>query len=479
MRRGSLAIVLHSHMPYVEGFGTWPFGEEWLWEALASVYLPLLEVLRGQPVTLGLTPVLCDQLETLTGDPGERFTTFLRDIRALIHDEDARGLEEGGEPGLAGEVRRAAGDYAAADEAFTELRGDVLTALKNLPGVELWTSAATHAVLPLVATEPGRQLQIGAGIAAHERRFGDWSGGFWLPECAYEPGLERELAELGTRCFCVDQTDARGLGSLDQLEPVATGAGPVAVPIDWQTVELIWGPDGYPGDAGYRDYHGRTIHDLKPWNNGGGAYDHNRALELAAQHARQFVDHVGRRLDAYRAERGRHGLLCCALDTELIGHWWYEGPAFLGEVLRLSPESGVELVTLPHALDTLEPVAERRLEPSSWGKGKDLSTWDSPRVAELAFAARAAELKTVAAAARATKGPALERAARELLALQASDWAFIDAYELAADYPRQRVDGHLAGLHAALAALADSRSVPEPELRNLAPELDLSPLVAP
>jgi 1,4-alpha-glucan branching enzyme len=85
----------------------------------------------------------------------------------------------------------------------------------------------------------------------------------------------------------------------------------------------------------------------------------------------------------------------------------------------------------------------------------------------------------VAAAARAEKGPALERAARELLALQASDWAFITTYELAADYPRQRAEGHLADLNAALAALADSRSVPEPELRNLAPELDLSPLVAP
>ena len=53
-----LSIVLHTHMPYVEGFDTWPFGEEWLWEALASVYLPLLRVLPGAPVTLGLTPVL-------------------------------------------------------------------------------------------------------------------------------------------------------------------------------------------------------------------------------------------------------------------------------------------------------------------------------------------------------------------------------------------------------------------------------------
>ena len=38
---GALAIVLHTHMPYVEGYGTWPFGEEWLWEAMAGCYLPL------------------------------------------------------------------------------------------------------------------------------------------------------------------------------------------------------------------------------------------------------------------------------------------------------------------------------------------------------------------------------------------------------------------------------------------------------
>ncbi len=464
-------MVLHSHMPYVEGFGTWPFGEEWLWEAVATVYLPLLDVLHGQPVTLGLTPVLCDQLETLTGEPGERFTSFLREIRAPIHDEDARGLEDGNEPGLAAEVRRAAGDYTSADERFSELGGDLLTAFKNLPGIELWTSAATHAVLPLVATEPGRQLQIGAGVASHERRLGGWSGGFWLPECAYEAGLERELAELGTRCFCVDQTNAQGLGSLDQLEPVATEAGPVAVPIDWQTVELVWGPSGYPAHATYRNYHGRTIHDLKPWNNGGEPYDHEAALDLAREHAAAFVDHVAARLDAYRDERGRDGLVCCALDTELIGHWWYEGPAFLAEVLGRCESSGIELVTLPAALDTIEPVTGRELEPSSWGKDKDLSTWDSPKVAELAFAARSAELKTLAAAAKGQG--TLERAARELLALQSSDWAFISTHELAADYPQQRVDGHLAALEAALRGDAD------PALRNLAPELDVSPLTAP
>ena len=46
---GRLSIVLHTHMPYVEGFGTWPFGEEWLWEAMATSYLPLLDVLDAAP----------------------------------------------------------------------------------------------------------------------------------------------------------------------------------------------------------------------------------------------------------------------------------------------------------------------------------------------------------------------------------------------------------------------------------------------
>ena len=64
-RSGSLCLLLHSHMPYVEGFGTWPFGEEWLFEAAASSYVPLFEVLEEAPVTVTLTPVLADQLEAI------------------------------------------------------------------------------------------------------------------------------------------------------------------------------------------------------------------------------------------------------------------------------------------------------------------------------------------------------------------------------------------------------------------------------
>jgi 1,4-alpha-glucan branching enzyme len=97
-------------------------------------------------------------------------------------------------------------------------------------------------------------------------------------------------------------------------------------------------------------------------------------------------------------------------------------------------------------------------------------------VGELAWSARRAELSTIAAATVHPHGPALERAARELLALQASDWAFQVTYELAGDYPLERVRAHSAGVDDALAALTDSRAVPEAGMRNLAPQLDVTPL---
>jgi 1,4-alpha-glucan branching enzyme len=468
----ALALVLHSHMPYVEGMGTWPFGEEWLWEAVGCVYLPLLEVIDGAPVTVGLTPVLCDQLETMTGEAGERYLTFLREVRAPVHELDAAALEKGGEPELASELRRAAGDYTWASEAFERRGRDLIAAFRSLARVELWTSAATHALLPLLATDAGLRLQLATGVASHIRRFGEFGGGLWLPECAYAPGLERDLAEHGVRAFCVDQTGVHGRGAPEQLEPVATEPGPVAVPVDWQTVELVWNErEGYPANGAYRDYHHRTLHDLKPWDNAGRPYDRRGALALAAEHARHFVSSAAERLR-------EGGLLCCALDTELLGHWWYEGPAWLAAVLAEARRQGVELVTVSEGLERVRPV-QRPLGASTWGVGKDLSTWDAPGVAEVVFAARRAELRTVAAiASQREPRAALERAARELLALQASDWAFMVTRDLAGDYPLRRVEQHLANHGEALAALTDAGDV-VPSLRHLAPDLDLASLTTP
>jgi 1,4-alpha-glucan branching enzyme len=100
-------------------------------------------------------------------------------------------------------------------------------------------------------------------------------------------------------------------------------------------------------------------------------------------------------------------------------------------------------------------------------------------VGDLAVGARCAELRTVAAAAASAEPlAALERAARELLALQSSDWAFMVTRELAGDYPLKRVEHHRRELEAALTALGGGAPT-DPALRSLAPDLDLAALTTP
>ena len=234
--------------------------------------------------------------------------------------------------------------------------------------VALATSAATHAVLPLLATREGLRLQLDAGIRSHRRRFG-WDGGFWLPECAYAPGLEWRLAEQGVRWFCVDQS-AHG-EPLDALAPVATEAGPVALPIDWEAIQWLWSLDGYPSDPAHAQFAGKSLRGVRIWKVGGGGYDPAAAEAAARRQAGEFLAAAAARLREFAASRGRRGLLVFAIDTELLGHWWSEGAIWLREVLAGAAAAGVRLLTVPEALAEHEPV-ERPLAASTWGEDKDL-----------------------------------------------------------------------------------------------------------
>jgi 1,4-alpha-glucan branching enzyme len=476
--RGALAIVLHTHMPYVEGFGTWPFGEEWLWEAMAGCYLPLLDLLdRGAPLTLSLTPVLCDQLEAR--DVHERFGAFVEGVRRDTHAEDAAGLRAGGHEQLARELDRSMLDYERALESLRTRGGDLLASLA--PHAQ-WTSSSTHAILPLLASDAGVRLQLSSGVAAHRRRFGDsWRGGFWLPECAYAPWLARALEDAGARAACVELTNRFGLGAAEHLSPVMTEAGVLLVPIDRSTISLVWGKHGYPAAGAYRDYHHHTVHHHNPWNNAGGAYDHGEARALAREHAADFVARALARikqaneLASADAPLPGGGLVVCALDTELLGHWWYEGVVWLGAVVEECARQGLELVRVDDALARREwpcaSSAQADWPASSWGEGGDLSTWSGPAVAEMAFAVRAAELQVLAAGERA--GAA---AVRELLALQASDWPFMISREIATPYARERFAGHRQALTCALQAGAQADVA---GLRNLAADADPACLLVP
>ncbi len=464
--KGDLAIVLHSHMPYVEGFGTYPFGEEWLFDAVVRSYLPVLEV--ATRLTMTVTPVLADQLEA--PDVAARFQAWAGEFRLASCERDAEEMQvHEGDPAYGAACGSEADRYRRSLAAVE--RCDNLLEPFRAAEVELVPSAATHAVLPLLATRPGRRAQIDVGLRSHRRRFGD-SRGFWLPECAYEPGLEALLAERAIGWFITDQSAAEE--PLAALAPVATAAGPVAFPVDWEAVSWLWSLEGYPSDPAHRDFHRQSLRGARPWSIGGGPYDPEAAGDAARRQATEFLTGIGERLERFRAERGRQGLVVFAIDTELLGHWWWEGPTWLASVLERAAASGVELVTLSEAAARHEGEP-RALTASTWGEGKDLRTWDAPAVADLARASRRLELRLVRALGDGLRGPAAERATRELLALQASDWAFLDQRRQAGDYPYQRATDHARAMLEAIHSAAPT----EGRLRNLAPDLSLAPLLEP
>ncbi|HXS45923.1 MAG TPA: 1,4-alpha-glucan branching protein domain-containing protein, partial [Solirubrobacterales bacterium] len=187
-----------------------------------------------------------------------------------------------------------------------------------------------------------------------------------------------------------------------------------------------------------------------------------------------FLAAAAARLREYSAAHGRRGLLVFAIDTELLGHWWSEGAIWLGEVLGRAAAAGVRPLTVPQALAEHEPV-ERPLAASTWGEEKDLRTWDSPQVADIAWGARRLELRLLRALANGQRGPAALRAARELIATQASDWAFLDKRGQAGDYAFRRATDHAEAMLEAI----DFRSVTDPCMRSLAPDLSLAPLLEP
>jgi 1,4-alpha-glucan branching enzyme len=178
------------------------------------------------------------------------------------------------------------------------------------------------------------------------------------------------------------------------------------------------------------------------------------AARVQAQaHAEIFLRALAARLEVYAAERGSAGTSVFAADTELFGHWWYEGPWWLEHVLKMAPEYGIELVTLGEAARDASPV-DREIARSSWGRNKTLETWDSPRVAEIVWNQRRAELALEQAISSGDSDDEVATRARtELLALQTSDWAYMESVGLTGDYGATRFAEHLGAFERALSEL--------------------------
>ena len=253
---------------------------------------------------------------------------FLRRYRLGAAERDAGDAPEDLRPAATAEAaryRRALDRLESSAATRCALSGRRTRARR----VALIPSAATHAVLPLLATAAGRRLQIDAGLRSHRRRFGE-ADGFWLPECAYRPGLEPLLAERGLRFFCADQS---------AHEPGLGGAGPRPRPGPaWSRSRstgrrLSWSgrSEGYPSDSAYAEFHRLSLRgDAALGRSRAAPYD-PEAAAASAPTSRPATSwpRSPRASSGYRSRAWPPGLLTFAIDTELLGHWWSEGPRWL------------------------------------------------------------------------------------------------------------------------------------------------------
>jgi 1,4-alpha-glucan branching enzyme len=461
---GTFCLVLHSHLPWLAHHGRWPVGEEWLYQAWAHAYLPVLDVVRRLAaegrrdlVTLGVTPVLAAQLD----DP-----YCLRGAHEWLGGWLLRA--HGAAPRLpdlaAREHRLATAALEVFERDWRHGASPLLRSLADAGAVELIGGPATHPFAPLLQPEV-RTFALETGLADAAIRVGARPAGIWAPECGYGPGMEHEYAAAGVRRFLVDGPALHGDTAL--ARPVGT-SGVLTFGRDLGVTYRVWSPrSGYPGGRDYRDFHTFDHPSgLKPARVTGRSvgpehkrpYDPERAAAAVAHDAADFVAGVRERLLALRERLGRPGLSVAAFDTELFGHWWHEGPAWLEAVLRALPDAGVQVTTLRGAADAGLVGAPVEVPPSSWGSGKDWRVWAGGQVADLVALNERVQKALLDATGSATgpaRDPVRDALAQEALLALSSDWAFMVSKDSAAGYARDRAHAHagrveeLAGLLAA------------------------------
>ncbi len=465
---GTCCIVLHTHLPWLAHHGSWPVGEEWLYQAWSSSYLPVVELLerlaaegRRDLLTLAVTPVLAAQLD----DP-----YCLRGMHTWLGFWQARAESLAGarEPHLRGtgvrEFRTARHALATFEGRWRHGASPLLRGLAGAGAVEILGGPATHPFLPLL-DERVVDFSLRTGLDDAVLRLGARPGGVWAPECGYRPGLEQVYAAAGVQRFLLDGPTLAGAGRSTADAWTVGGTQVVAFGRDLDVTYRVWSPRrGYPGGAWYRDFHTydhpsgfrparvtstRTVpQDKAP-------YDPVRAAAAVEADVEDFVGVVRRRLlDLADRRDGRPALVTVAYDTELFGHWWHEGPAFLEAVLRRLPQAGVRVTTLAGAVEAGAVAGAVEPGPGSWGSGKDWRVWDGEQVADLVdsnahLVKRLLDVVDAALAAdrsgeRATTRRAdLDQLVRDALLTLASDWAFMVSKDSAAAYARDRAAGHL------------------------------------
>ena len=531
-RQADVVLMLHSHLPYVMRHGRWPHGSDWLCEVVVGSYLPLLEALRSleagnvaAPVTLGVTPVLASQLAD--GDVAAEVDAYLahrlaacRAASASLRDGDG-GITAAERDALLPVIAFWDSRLRRLQRLWHALHGDLpgeFRRLQDAERLELASSAATHAYLPLLACDESIRLQLAVGRQEHRRQFGRDAEGCWLPECAYRPrgmwspaadapnrgvrlGLDEHLAHAGFRWFFTDAHLAqageplgayaapgdlpralraavrpRGHSPRPARSPYRAyrvsrprAVGELAVMVrDPVSTRRVWSRgEGYPGDGAYLEFHRQRWPDgLRLWRVTSTAtelgdkapYDPAVARLTARAHAHDFASLLDG-IAAAPAAPGAPALIAMPFDTELFGHWWFEGPSFLADLYAELPHHpALRAVTATEHLDSHASRAGIRLGRGSWGRDGDDSMWFNDQVGWMWPGLWTLESAFWRLAPRALQHdaahPLLDGAARALLLLQASDWPFIVTTGAAADYATARFRGHADECAVLLDALA-------------------------
>jgi 1,4-alpha-glucan branching enzyme len=510
MALGSFCLVLHGHLPWVLNHGNWPHGEVWLFEAAAETWLPLLDVVRSGdvPLTLGLTPVLLEQLAHPRFQA--RFAAWLEAESARCRRDQAE-FEARGDVHLAWLAEQQARELRDRLAQFDAIGRDLpraFAAIARTGAIELLTSNATHGFMPLIRHDACARAQVRAGVAASRRHLGHSPRGAWLPECAYRPGgpwtppvgdpsprmragVEELFAHEGVGFFFVDAhlfagarsegtQSAAGFTKVDWeqatwdstrgwrsvLEPhlVSSDGGPgrlVALARHPELSEQVWsGEVGYPGDPRYLEFHKRHGRDgRRYWRvtgpgvdlGGKTPYVPDEVNDALFTHSQHFAATLRSIIKRHHDRTGRHGAVVAPFDAELFGHWWHEGPRFIAEVMRaLRGDAAVEATTVSRHLAAHPADKVVSLPQGTWGAGGDLRVWLNDETRWTWEAAHGAEDRFLdlihALDWRASEALAepLLRAARELLLVQASDWQFVIHTRGAVDYGYRRFCEHLS-----------------------------------
>lgn len=487
MAKGYLALVLHGHLPFVRH----PehkdsFEENWLYQAITDVYVPLLLVLDSlvdDEVDFRLTFSLTPTLVSMLADPFLQ-SRYLRRIERLIELSEKEIARTRWQP----EFQTLAAMYC---ERFQGVRSTFLDRynrnlvaafrrLQELGKLEIIASAATHGYLPLLSLQPSAvRSQIQVGIAHYAATFGRKPSGFWLPECGYYPGVDQLLANQGIRFTILEThgiTRAQPRPRYGVHAPLRSPGGVAVFGRDPDSSRQVWSAvEGYPGDYDYREFYRDIAQDLdfdslqryvhcdglrvdtgiKYYSITGKAeskqvYVPQQAEKKADIHAEHFLRSREKQIESLASVMDRKPIVVAPYDAELFGHWWYEGPLWLNHVIRKIARNAdsIQLVTLSEYLEDCPAIQPAEPPMCSWGRNGFNEVWLSPDnqwiYPHLRRAARVMDrLERDYASSDALTLRALDQARRELLLAQSSDWAFMISSRTTVDYANERTKSHL------------------------------------